>query len=414
MTSATEIAVVGIGCRFPDAWTPEEFWRNIKRGAVSMRDLTPAQLQAAGISEEEASAPDFVRVAAGLPGVEEFAADFFGYPPREAETIDPQQRIFLETAWEALESAGHPPRADGPIVGVFGSAYAGTYSAALLTAKARDRGLRAAVDDLDLTVGGQPDFMTSRAAYKLGLRGPALSIQTGCSASLYALHYATLSLLAGECDIALAGGATVHEPLRGYRYQPGGVVSEDGYCRSFDAHSTGTSHSSGVGVVALRRLSDALADGDNVLAVIRGSAVGNDGGERLGFVSPSPAGVADVIAAALRVADVPADLLCYAEAHGTATAVGDHIELLALTRAARESTQKSGFCALGSVMTNVGHTGPAAGIAGFIKAVHVARSGVLPPHPMFDRPRDPELLADSPFYVPKARGSAQTRTGTSW
>jgi len=399
VSADTDIAVVGIGCRFPDAWTPTEYWQNIDRGVISMRELSRETLAAAGVSPEQAAAPGFVRVGASLPGVDSFAAGFFGYSPREAETIDPQQRIFLEAAWEALETAGHPPRAGGPIVSVFAGSAAGGYSAALLAGRAREEGLRAALDNLDLTVGGQADFMPSRVAYKLGLRGPALSIQTGCSSSLYAVHYATLSLLSGECDIALAGGATVLEPFRGYQHQPGGVLSEDGFCRSFDARSTGTTYSSGVGVVALRRLADALADGDTVLAVLRGSAVGNDGADRMGFVAPSPVGVADVVAAALRVADVAADRLCYVEAHGTATAVGDNIELLALTSAFRQTTQKSGYCGLGSAMTNIGHTGPAAGIAGFIKAVHVARTGRLPAHPMFSRPRDPGLLAESPFQV---------------
>ncbi|MFF0483452.1 thioester reductase domain-containing protein [Streptomyces sp. NPDC004435] len=403
-TAGTDIAVIGIGLRYPDATTPAEFWRNIDRGVVSMREMSPEQLKAAGVTEEMLADSAFVRVATSLPGVEDFASEFFGYPPREAETIDPQQRIFLEACWEALENAGHPVRKDGtgpadPVVGVFAGSAAGNYSAALLAAKARESGLRAAVDDLELTVGGQADFMTSRAAYKLGLRGPAVSLQTGCSSSLYGVHYATLSLLSGECDIALAGGATVLEPFRGYRHQPGGVLSEDGYCRSFDASSTGTTYSSGVGVVALRRLDDALADGDNVLAVIRGSAVGNDGGDRLGFIAPSPRGVADVVAAALGTAGVGADKLRYVEAHGTATPVGDNIELIALDRAFRATTDKTAYCALGSVMSNIGHTGPAAGIAGFIKAVHVARTGKIPPHPTFERPRDPDILDDSPFFV---------------
>ncbi|MFJ4621602.1 beta-ketoacyl synthase N-terminal-like domain-containing protein [Streptomyces sp. NPDC088812] len=402
MTNSTDIAVVGVGLRYPDATTPQEFWRNVDRGVISMREMSADQLKAAGITDEMLADPAFVRVATSLPGVEEFASEFFGYPPREAATIDPQQRLFLEACWEALEAAGHPARKDGPVTGVFAGSAAGNYSAALLAAKARREGLRAAVDDLELTVGGQADFMTSRVAYKLGLRGPALSIQTGCSSSLYGVHYATLSLLSGECDIALAGGATVLEPFRGYRHQPGGVLSEDGYCRSFDASSTGTTYSSGIGVVALRRLADALADGDEVLAVVRGSAVGNDGGDRLGFVAPSPDGVADVIAAALRTADVPADLVRYVEAHGTATPVGDNIELIALTKAFRATTAKSGYCGLGSVMSNIGHTGPAAGIAGFIKAVHVARTGKVPPHPTFERPRDPGILEESPFFVTTA------------
>jgi thioester reductase-like protein len=403
MSGDADIAVVGIGCRFPDSWTPQQFWRNIDRGAVSMRELTDEQLRAAGHSDEVMRAPDFVRVGATLPGVADFAADFFGYTPREVEAIDPQQRIFLEVCWETLESAGHPPRPDGPVIGVFASSAAGNYSAAVFAHKTAAEGLAAAIGDLDLTIGGQADFMTSRAAYKLGFRGPSVSIQTGCSSSLYAVHYGTLSLLSGECDLVLAGGATVIEPLLGYRHVPGGWMSEDGYVRSFDARSSGTTYSSGVGVVALRRLSDALADGDNILAVLRGSAVGNDGGARLGYSAPNLAGVADVIAAALAVADVSADRVRYVEAHGTATPLGDHVELLALTRAFRESTDGVGYCGLGSVMSNVGHLGPAAGIAGFIKAVHVARTGVLPPHPTFEHPRDPSILEESPFFVPTSR-----------
>jgi phthiocerol/phenolphthiocerol synthesis type-I polyketide synthase E len=399
VTSGTEIAVVGVGCRFPDARDPREFWGNLDNGVVSMRELPEERLRAAGFSDDALRAPDFVRVGTTLPGVADFAAEFFGYPPREAETIDPQQRIFLEACWEALEAAGHPSTKDGPVTGVFAGSAVGNYSSAVFAAKTRADGLAAAIGDLDLTVGGQADFMTSRAAYKLGFRGPSVSIQTGCSSSLYAVHYATLSLLSGECDIALAGGATVLEPLSGYRHTPGGWLSEDGYCRSFDAKSSGTTYSSGVGVVALRRLSDALADGDPILAVLRGSAVGNDGADRLGYTAPTPHGVAEVVAGALRVADVSADQLRYVEAHGTATPLGDHIELLALTQALRETTTRSGFCGLGSVMTNIGHTGPAAGIAGFIKAVHVASTGVLPPHPMFENARDPGVLEESPFFI---------------
>ncbi|GLZ39700.1 thioester reductase domain-containing protein [Actinokineospora sp. NBRC 105648] len=399
MSSETDIAVVGAGCRFPDAWTPAQFWANIDAGAVSMRELSDEQLLAAGVPEERVRRPGYVRLGTTLPGVDGFAAEFFGYTAREARQMDPQQRIFLESCWAALESAGHPPTPDGPLVGVFAGSAAGTYSAAMLALAIARVGLADAVDDLDLTLGGEPDFLTSRVAYKLGLRGPAVSVQTACSSSLYAVHYATLSLLSGECDIALAGGATVLEPVRGYLYKPDDGQSEDGYCRSFDARSSGTTYSSGVGVVALRRLSDALADGDPILAVLRGTAVGNDGSLKAGFAAPSPAGVADVVAAALRVADVPPDLLRYAEAHGTATPLGDHVELAALTTALRTGTAATGYCALGSVKANIGHTGPASSIASFLKAVHVARTGSLPPHPTYERPRDPDLLAESPFYI---------------
>ena len=247
----------------------------------------------------------------------------------------------------------------------------------------------------------RPTSCTSRAAYKLGLRGPAVSVQTACSSSLYAVHYASLSLLSGECDIALAGGATVLEPVRGYRYQPAAAVR--GRLLPILRRPVKRDHySSGVGVVALRRLSDALADGDEILAVLRGTAVGNDGARSGGLLRAEPAGFADVVAAALRVADVPAT--CSGTSRRTAlrTPLGDHIELPALTTALRATTDEIGFCALGSVKANIGHTGPAAGIAGFIKAVHIARTGSLPPHPMFERPRDPGLLAESPFFVPTA------------
>jgi phthiocerol/phenolphthiocerol synthesis type-I polyketide synthase E len=283
MAAETDIAVTGVGCRYPDAPGPAEFWRNLDQGLISIRDLSQEQLRAAGVGPEQAGAAEFVAKGTWLPGAADFAGEFFGYAPAEAEVIDPQQRLFLECAWEAMESAGHAPnQSDGPVTGVFAGSAAGTYSAAVFAAKTRQYGLAEAIDDLDLTLGGQADFLTSRAAYKLGLRGPAVSVQTACSSSLYAVHYASLSLLSGECDIALAGGATVLEPLAGYRYKPGGLLSQDGYCRSFDSRSTGTSFGSGVGVVVLRRLADALADGDPILAVLRGSAVGNDGAQRQG------------------------------------------------------------------------------------------------------------------------------------
>ncbi|MGW5052571.1 thioester reductase domain-containing protein [Actinokineospora sp. NPDC004072] len=397
--SDTAIAVVGVGCRFPDAWTPDQFWSNIDNGVVSMRPLPDEVLRASGVDDSVLSGDDYVKVGTLLPGAAEFAADFFGYTPREAELIDPQQRIFIETAWEALERAGHSTSTDTRTVGVFAGTGAGPYHAALFAAKARAEGVAAAVGDLDLTLGGEVDFMPSRTAYKLGLRGPAVSVQTGCSSSLYALHYAMLSLLAGECDIALAGGSAVQEPLLGYRHKPGRALSEDGQCRSFDHRSSGTNHGSGVGVVVLRLLSDALADGDTVLAVLHGSAVGNDGSDKLGYVAPSTAGITRVVSKALQVSGVGAHQLRYVEAHGTATPLGDQVELAALTDAFRETTDATGYCRLGSVMSNIGHTGPNAGMAGFIKAINIARTGVLPPHPSFERPRQPGVLAESPFTI---------------
>ncbi len=399
MNPDSAVAVVGIGCRFPDAWSPADFWRNLDDGVVSCRPLPEDRLRAAGVPDELLDADDYVTVAATLPAVDEFAGEFFGYPPGEAELIDPQQRIFLEACWEALESAGHPARDGHRQVAVFAGASFSTYATLLYLARARTAGA-AALNDVDLYLGGVTDFLASRVAYRLGLHGPSVAVQTACSSSLTAVHYATLSLLAGECDIALAGGTGLETLDSGYRYQPGGLLSEDGYCRAFDRRSTGTARGAGVGAVALRRLSDALADGDPVLAVVCGSAAGNDGADRPGFTAPSPAGVASVVSAALGVAEVSGDAVRYVEAHGSGTPLGDQVELAGLTDGLRATTDRTGFCGLGSVKVNIGHAESAAGIAGLIKAVHVVRTGRVPPHPLFERPREEGLLADSPFRVP--------------
>ncbi len=402
MSLDTAIAVVGVGCRFPGADTPERFWDNLDRGVLGMRELSDDELRAAGIGPDRSASPDYVRRIAPLAGPGLFAADFFGYPPAEAELIDPQQRLLLETCWEALEHAGHPPRPedDTPRIGVFAGLSASGYAFALQLARAR--GTITGLTDISLQLGGTVDFGASRVAHKLGLRGPSIAVQTACSSSLTAVHYAVLSLLAGECDIALAGGAGLVEPAAGYQYVPGGILSTDGYCRSFDARSSGTTPGSGVGVVALRRLADALADRDPVLAVVRGSAVGNDGAQRPGFTAPTPTGPADVVSAALHTADIDVELLGYVEAHGSGTSLGDHVELRGLADGIRAFTDRTGFCALGSVKVNIGHTGAAAGVAGLIKAVHVVSTGYVPPHPLFERPRDPGLLADSPFTLSAA------------
>lgn len=403
MNSETAVAVVGVGCRFPEAATPEEFWSNLDKGVVSLRDIPAEELRRCGVSPETAAAPGFVTRSGRLADPELFAAEFFGHTPVEAELIDPQQRLFLEACRDGLERAGHLPNGEhGPQVGVFAGASNSTYNTLLQYARARTEG-PAAFDDLATQLGGGIDFMAPRVSYKLGLRGPSLAVQTACSSSLTAVHYAVLSLLSEECDIALAGGSGLSYPSVGYQYQPGGVLSEDGFCRAFDIRSTGTGAGSGIGVVVLRRLPDALADGDPVLAVIGGSAVGNDGARRPGFTAPSPDGLASVVAAALTVAGTdPADLR-YAEAHGSGTPLGDQVELRGLIdglRAAGARASDRGHCALGTVKANIGHAGSAAGIAGLIKAIHVVRTGHLVPHPMFEHARDPGVLADSPFRVP--------------
>ncbi|MFE0174036.1 thioester reductase domain-containing protein [Streptomyces sp. NPDC059002] len=422
MSRATDIAVVGIGCRFPDGPDTDSFWGNLVSGVVSTRAQSEERLRATGLSDAELKDPNFVPVAATVPDVELFAAEFFGYSPAEAENIDPGQRLFLEVCWEALESAGHAPAGDGtgPVVGVFASGGPSPYTVALQAARLREGGLAAAVDDLDLTLGGAPDFLASRVAYKLGLRGPSVGVQTACSSSLTGVHYAVLSLLSGECDLAVVGGAAVSDPLVGYAYQPGGVMSEDGQCRPFDARSTGTAAGAGAGAVVLRRLGDALADGDPVLAVVRGSAVGNDGSQRSGFTAPSSTGLAGVVSGALAVADTAPHTVRYVEAHGSGTQLGDSLELRGLTEGFRAAADSAGTpqpspggCALGSVKANIGHAGWAAGIAGFIKAVRIAHTGVVPPHPSFEHPRDPGVLADSPFRVP-TEPTPVDPTGDGW
>ncbi|MEU8926002.1 thioester reductase domain-containing protein [Kitasatospora sp. NPDC048545] len=419
MNAGTDIAVIGTGCRFPDSPDAATFWDNLLRGVVSTREQSEERLRATGMSDAELKDPAFVPVAATVPDVELFAAEFFGYSPAEAELIDPAHRLFLEVCWEALESAGHAPSGSGPVTGVFASGGPSPYTFGLQAAKVREHGLAAAVDDLDLTLGGTADFIASRVAYKLGLRGPSVGVQTACSSSLTGVHMAVLSLLSGECDLALVGGAAISDPLVGYTHAPGGVMSEDGHCRPFDARSTGTGAGAGVGAVVLRRLADALADGDPVLAVIRGSAIGNDGAVRSGFTAPSAAGLAGVVAGALAVAGAPAHTVRYVEAHGSGTQLGDSLELRGLTDGMRAAARDAGSpqpapggCALGSVKANIGHAGWAAGIAGFIKAVHVARTGVVPPHPSFEHPRDPGVLAESPFRIPTEQ--APVRDGDDW
>ncbi|MFC5145879.1 polyketide synthase [Streptomyces aureoversilis] len=397
MSRDTDIAVVGAGCRFPDASNPQEFWRNLEDGTVSVRELSDADLLAAGVEPETWADPGFVRKAARLSGAADFAGEFFGYSRAEAEAVDPQQRLFLEVCWEALESAGHGARS-GTATGVFAGSHAGPYSARLLAATAQRDGWPAALGDLPLHLGGLGDFMAARVAYKLGLRGPTAGVQAACASALYSVHYAVLSLLAGECDLALAGGATVLEPETGYRRRPDGSLSADGYCRSYDASSSGTFYSSGVGAVALRRLPDALADGDPVLAVLRGTAVGNHGSDRAGFTAPSAAGIASVVRQALDVAGVSGHQVGYVEGHGVGTPIGDRLEIRGLTAGLGPGVP-AGRIALGSVKANIGHTGPASGLAGLLGAVHVVRTGRLVPHPLFKEPREPQAFAQSPFHV---------------
>ncbi|MCU0680704.1 MAG: aminotransferase class III-fold pyridoxal phosphate-dependent enzyme [Polyangiaceae bacterium] len=390
------VAVVGLAGRFPGAPDLDAFWRNLRDGVESISFFSVEDLAAAGVEPALLAHPAYVRAAPLLDGIDLFDANFFGYTPREAETLDPQQRLFLETAWEALETAGYSSRALRERVGV----YAGSSMNGYLVNLYSNPHIAETVGEFQLALRNEKDYLTTRASYKLGLRGPSLSINTACSTSLVALHVACQGLLGGECDVALAGGVAVNVPHKtGYLYREGGIHSPDGHCRAFDARARGTVNSNGVGVVVLKRLEDALAARDTIHAVIRGSAVNNDGALKAGFTAPSEVGQAEAIAEAQAMAGVHPDEISYIEAHGTGTPLGDPIEIAALTSVFRAKTDRRAFCALGAVKTNIGHTGTAAGIAGFLKTVLALKHRALPPTVHYRTPNPQIDFAASPFFV---------------
>ncbi|HLL47351.1 MAG TPA: type I polyketide synthase, partial [Longimicrobiaceae bacterium] len=410
-----EVAVVGMAGRFPGAPDPAGFWENLKHARETVAFFGEAELRAAGVDPRLLARPDYVRARGALDGVEWFDAPFFGFSRREAEATDPQHRIFLECAWEALESAGYAPGSCPGSVGV----YAGSSPSGYSRRVGASEELRDSVGEYQALLGNDKDHLATRVAYKLDLRGPAVSVQTACSTSLVAVHLACRSLLGGECSVALAGGVSASVGERsGYLYEKGGIRSPDGHCRAFDACAAGMLGGSGVGVVVLKRLEDALADGDTVHAVIRGSAINNDGSLKVGYTAPSVDGQAAAIESALVVAEVDPATVGYVEAHGTGTVLGDPVEVAALTQAFRRSTDRTGFCALGSVKTNVGHLDAAAGVAGLIKTVLSLRERTLVPSLHFERPNPAIDFAGSPFYVntatrPWESGGAPRRAGVS-
>ncbi|MHC6227397.1 SDR family oxidoreductase [Pseudomonas sp. X10] len=391
------IAVVGLACRFPEADNSQQFWLNLLTARECSRRFSRDELLAAGLDPALVNHPDFVNVGSTIERPEYFDATLFGYSPQEAESIDPQQRLFLQTVWHALEHAGFAPREVPHKTGVFASSRLSTYpgrEAIRVTEVAQVKGLQA-------LMGNDKDYLASRAAYKLNLQGPAITVQTACSSSLVAVHMACESLRSGECAMAVAGGVAVSFPQQaGYRYQPGMIFSPDGRCRPFDADAQGTFAGNGVGAVVLRRLDDALRDNDPILAVLRGSAINNDGSQKVGYTAPSVLGQREVIRDALLLADVEAASIGMLEAHGTGTPLGDPIELQALREAFAERSDIGG-CALGSVKGNLGHLDTAAGIASLIKTVLAVRHGKIPPCVHFQRPNPALKLEQSPFQVPR-------------
>ncbi len=411
------IAIIGMAARLPSVNNIREYWQLLRDGTEAIRDLSDAELFAAGVSPELLSHPQYVKRGAVMNDVAGFDAEFFGFNPKEAAIMDPQHRHFLECAWEAIEDAGHiPERFDGR-VGVFAGCGMGSYFAFNLLTNPE------LVKNVGLFLlrhtGNDKDFLATRVSYSFNLNGPSVNVQTACSTSLVAIHTACQNLLNGECDMALAGGVTIEIPhARGYLYQTGDILAPDGRCRAFDQRAQGTVFGSGAGVVVLRRLEDALRDGDHVYAIIKGSAVNNDGAGKVGFFAPSVAGQSAAVAEALSVAGVSADSIQYIECHGTGTAVGDPIEVAGLTQAFRASTQRRGFCSIGSVKTNIGHLDTAAGVASMIKVALALEAGELPATIHYEQPNSQLDLENSPFKVnqqltPWPRGAQPRRSGVT-
>ncbi|MCP6760235.1 MAG: acyltransferase domain-containing protein [Fischerella sp. CENA71] len=392
-TANLDIAIVGMTGRFPGANNVDEFWQNIQKKVESISFFSNHDLADLNLGEDVLNDPNYVKAAPILPDIEHFDARFFGYTPKEAELIDPQHRLFIECAWEALENAGYDPETYEGLIGVYAGVSTNTYFFNNIYNNVNSR-------DISNNYTFNKDFLTTNVSYKLNLKGPSIGIQTYCSTSLVALHLACKSLLDEECDIALAGGVTIIVPQKsGYYYEQDGILSPDGHCRAFDAKAQGTIFGSGLGIVVLKRLKDAIADRDYIHAVIKGSAINNDGSLKVSYTAPSVNGQAEVIVEALANAGIDADDISYIETHGTGTAAGDPVEIAALTKAFRAFTQRNGFCAIGSVKSNIGHLDIAAGIASLIKTVQALKYKKIPPSINFEVP-NPEIdFVNSPFYV---------------
>ena len=396
-TAVEPIAVIGLACRLPGAGDVAEYWSNLTGGVESIRRTSLEEQAEAGVAPHVLEDPNFVPATAVLDDFEYLDASFFGMSSREAELRDPQQRVFLELAYTALEDAGYDPSRYPGEIGVYAGSGEDAYQWRYTRRNAK---IFAAAGPVGVAISSHPDYMATFVSYKLNLRGPSLTLHTACSTSLVALHVACEALRGGECDMALTGGVSIDLPARrGYVFQEGGIYSPDGHCRTFDAQAAGTIWSSGGGVAVLKRLDDALRDGDHIRAVVLGNAINNDGSAKAGFTAPSEQGQAAAVAQALAVAGVDARTISYVEAHGTGTALGDPIEVAALSSAYRRYSTDVGWCAIGSVKTNIGHLGPAAGIAGIIKTVLALENRLIPPSLHYQAP-NPKIDFDrNPFYV---------------
>lgn len=393
-----DIAIVGMSVNVPGADGIETYWQNLRAGIESIVPLDTEQLRAAGVSDTTLADPNYVPHAALLEGFDEFDAEFFGFSPKEAAILDPQHRKFLEVAWGAMENAAHPPESLLEPIGVYAGCGMGSYFYFNICS---NPGL---VDEVGMFLlrhtGNDKDFLTTRVSHVFDLKGPSVNIQTACSTSLVAVHYACKALRAGECGMALAGGVTIDMPQgQGYLFKENEILSPDGHCHAFDHRAQGTVFGSGAGAVALRRLEDAQADGDHIWAVIKGSAINNDGADKAGYLAPSVGGQSAAIRQALSAADVSAESIDYVECHGTGTYLGDPIEVSALTEAYREDTDATGYCRIGSVKTNIGHLDTAAGIAGLVKTSLGLAHREIPPSLSYEAPNPAIDFEASPFRV---------------
>ncbi|MHC5822410.1 MAG: type I polyketide synthase, partial [Nostoc sp.] len=390
------IAVIGMSGRFPKAKNIDEFWHNLCNGQESISFFSDEELEDSGIDPASLHDPQYVKAGARLSDIEMFDASFFDVSPREAEIIDPQHRFLLESAWEALENAGYDPGAAKDLTGI----YVGTNLSIYMLSKLGSN------PDIIKSMGSSiffsnvQDFAATRVSYKLNLKGPSINISTACSTSLVAVHLACQGLLNYECDLALAGGVSIQSlQKQGYFYQEGGITSPDGRCRAFDAKAQGTIFGDGIGIVVLKRLEDAFADGDCIHAVIKSSAINNDGAAKVGYTAPSVGGQTKVIVEAQANAGFNPETITYIEAHGTGTSLGDPIEISALKKTFEARTNKKQFCAIGSVKPNIGHLNIASGVTGLIKTVMALKHNLIPPSLHFEQP-NPEIdFANSPFYV---------------
>jgi phthiocerol/phenolphthiocerol synthesis type-I polyketide synthase E len=409
------IAIIGMRGRVPGADDLDRFWHNLAEGVESITPLSPEDMRSAGVPEAIITLPGYVNAAPLLGDVDCFDAGFFGFSARDAALTDPQHRLFLETAWEALEDAGYDPGTYPGLIGVFGGCEMSTY----LYQLSQNPEALGYIDGMQLMVTNDKDHLCTQVSYRLDLRGPSVVVQTTCSTSLVAITMACESLQSGRSDMALAGGVTVRVPQRGgYLYVAGSILSPDGHCRPFDANAQGTVVGSGVGLVVLKRLEDALADGDTIRATILGFGLNNDGSDKVGYTAPAFKGQVAAIASAYRMAGVSPESIGYVEAHGTGTILGDPIEVAALTEVFRSYTPRRGYCGIGSAKSNFGHLSCASGVTGLIKAVLTLEHGAIPPTVHYRSPNPAIDLASSPFFVstklhPWDRNGAPRRAAVS-